>query len=127
MRSPNKNKKIGDIGEEIAAEFLKKRGFEIINRHFTSHWGEIDIIAKKNKNKICFIEVKTRLGEAKGKPHEAFTFFKIKSLKRAISYYLLKNKLKNYKLSLDFISIILHPDLTLKKLKYFENVPLKDM
>lgn len=120
MRSHNTN--IGKIGEEIATSFLKEKGFKIIDRHVTSHWGEIDVIAKKEDNKICFIEVKTRVGEKKGKPYEALTFFKIKNLKRAIEYYLLKNKLKNYKLSLDVISIILNEDRSLKKLDYYENV-----
>lgn len=115
------NKNIGKIGEQIAASYLKKKGFQITDRHITSHWGEIDIVARRN-NKICFIEVKTRLGETKGKPYEAVTFSKIKSLRRVIQYYILKNKLKNYKLSLDVISIILGSDCSLKKLDYYENV-----
>lgn len=120
MRLGNKN--IGKIGEEIAASFLKEKGFEIIDRHVTSHWGEIDIIARKSKNKICFIEVKTRVSEKKGKPYEALTFLKLKRLSRAIDYYLLKNHWKNFKLSLDVISIILNDDLSLKKLDYYENL-----
>ncbi|MFN4212797.1 MAG: YraN family protein [Microgenomates group bacterium] len=116
------NKNIGKIGEEIATSFLTKKGFKIIDRHVTSHWGEIDIIAKKDGNKISFIEVKTRVGENKGKPYEALTFYKIKSLRRAIDYYLLKNNLKNYKLSLDVVSIVLDKGLKVKELKFFENI-----
>ncbi len=41
------NKNIGKIGEEIATSYLKEKGFNIIDRHFTTHWGELDIVAKK--------------------------------------------------------------------------------
>lgn len=116
--------KIGQAGEEIASFFLKKKGFKIIDRHVTSRWGEIDIVAKKNDNKIFFIEVKTRIGEKKGKPYEAITFYKIKKLKRAIQYYLLKNNLNNYKLSLGVISIILDSNLNIKELKFFDSVEI---
>lgn len=117
------HKSIGKLGEKIATSYLIKKGFKIIDRHFTSHWGEIDIIAKK-EDKISFLEVKTRIGDKMGKPYEAVTFYKIKALKRAIDYYLLKNNLKNYKLSLDLISIILNNDLSLKKIDYYENVEI---
>lgn len=118
------NKNIGKIGEQIAVSYLKKNGFQITDRHVTSHWGEIDLVAKdaKENNKIHFIEVKTRAGTTHGAPYEAVTFSKIKSLKRAIEYYILKNKLKNYKLSLDVVSIILNENGSLKKLDYYENI-----
>ena len=118
------HQQIGQIGEEIASSFLKEKGFQIIDRHATSRWREIDIIAKKNDNKIFFIEVKTRVGDRKGRPYEAITFFKIKKLKRAIQYYLLKNDLKNYKLSLGVISLILDEKLNIKELKFFDSVAI---
>jgi len=116
-----KNQKIGSIGEKIAFSYLKKNKFNILSRHFTSRWGELDIVAKKGE-KIHFIEVKTRVGEKKGKPYEAVNYFKIRALRRTIEYYLLKNKLFNFKLSLDVISIILNNNLTLKEINFYENI-----
>ena len=113
---------IGQIGEEIASSFLKEKGFQIIDRHVTCRWREIDIIAKKNDNQIFFIEVKKRVGDKKGKPYEAITFYKIKKLKNAIHYYLLKNDLKNYKISLGVISIILDEKLNIKDSKFFDSL-----
>lgn len=49
----------GNLGEDLASEFLKKQGYEIIERNFLTKFGEIDIIAKY-KLSIRFIEVKTR-------------------------------------------------------------------
>ncbi len=53
-----KKRKIGDLGENIAAKFIEKRGFTIIERNYQKPWGEIDIIAQKG-NILHFIEVKT--------------------------------------------------------------------
>jgi len=52
-------KHIGQTGEEKAINYLKKNGYDILDRNFRTKYGEIDIIAK-NKNEIVFIEVKTR-------------------------------------------------------------------
>ena len=51
-------RKTGDIGENIACEFLKKRGFEILERNYSKKWGEIDIVTKR-AGLIHFIEVKS--------------------------------------------------------------------
>ncbi len=51
--------KIGRIGENLAAKYLKKNGYQILQRNFKQlPWGEIDIIAKKD-NYLVFVEVKT--------------------------------------------------------------------
>ena len=115
------NQKTGAIGEKIALSYLKKNNFKILSRHFTSRWGELDIVAKKDE-KIHFIEVKTRIGEKKGKPYEAVNYFKIKALRRVIDYYLFKNKFFNFKLSLDVVSIVLNDDLSLKETNFYENI-----
>ncbi len=49
---------IGKIGENIAKTFLMKHGFSILETNYRTHFGEIDIIARKD-NKIRFIEVKS--------------------------------------------------------------------
>ena len=51
-------RKLGDIGENIACHFLKKRGFEILDRNYSRKWGELDIVAKKDSI-IHFVEVKS--------------------------------------------------------------------
>ncbi|MEK7148263.1 MAG: YraN family protein, partial [Patescibacteria group bacterium] len=51
-------RKLGDIGENIACDFLKARGFEIVERNYLRKWGEIDIVTKK-KGIIHFVEVKS--------------------------------------------------------------------
>ena len=57
----------GAQGEEYAARWLKKQGYEILRRNYRSRWGEIDIIAK-NETYLVFIEVKTRGAGAIARP-----------------------------------------------------------
>jgi putative endonuclease len=52
-------KKEGKKGEEIAYLFYKKKGYKLLDRNFSSPWGEIDLIFKKG-NLVVFVEVKRR-------------------------------------------------------------------
>ncbi|OIP84321.1 hypothetical protein AUK04_02505 [Candidatus Roizmanbacteria bacterium CG2_30_33_16] len=112
---------VGKIGENAACDYLQKQGYLIIERNFRSKGGEIDIIIQKS-NKIVFVEVKTRIGDTKGRPYEAVNYYKLSHLKRAIKYYLLQNPYKNSKLSIFVIGIILNEDHSIKELKCYEDV-----
>ena len=50
---------LGAFGEREAARLLRKKGYKILERNFEASQGEIDIIAKDNKE-LVFVEVKTR-------------------------------------------------------------------
>lgn len=54
----SKNQKIGLVGEKIAEMFLVKQGFLIIDRNFSTRFGEIDIIGNKD-SRLYFFEIKT--------------------------------------------------------------------
>lgn len=64
------NKELGKQGEQLAVDFLKKRGFSILEQNWTCFAGEADIIALDDEA-IHFIEVKTRIGDGNGFPAEA--------------------------------------------------------
>ncbi len=50
---------IGRRGEQLAAEHLERRGFEIVERNYRTRWGELDIVAFDGHT-LAFCEVKTR-------------------------------------------------------------------
>lgn len=110
---------IGHIGESYAAEFLRNNGFIILDQNFRMRLGELDIVAKKS-NKVYFCEVKTRVGDSHGKPYEAVTYRKLEHIKRVATAYVLQNELKNSKLSVQVISIILNLDLKIKEIQMYE-------
>lgn len=109
------------MGEKIASSYLISKKYVVKEKNYYCHWGELDIVAKKD-NKVIFFEVKTRVGTRMGKPYEAINYHKLKDLKRTIQYYLLQKKLNNCKLSLDVISIVLDSNLKVNQLKHFENI-----
>ena len=53
---------VGQLGEDIAVRFLKKKRYKIVERNYREKWGEIDIIAKSPKRVLVFVEVKTVSG-----------------------------------------------------------------
>ncbi len=55
----SKTQKIGKIGESIAIKYLKQKGLDVLSENLTFKYGEIDILAIDNKNKVHFIEVKS--------------------------------------------------------------------
>ena len=88
-------KTLGEIGESVASEYLKKAGYKILERNYRKPWGEIDIIAKKNK-KIIFFEVKTiRLIKDKFSflPEEQVREKKKRNLIKTAKVYLSEKKL----------------------------------
>ena len=63
-------RQLGSLYEERATEYLKTKGYRILERNFRNRMGEIDIIAKDGAY-FCFIEVKYRTSNRYGSPLEA--------------------------------------------------------
>lgn len=80
-------REIGNIGERIAENYLKKRGWRILSTNFSASGGEIDIIGYRFGNLVYF-EVKTRSSDAFGRPRDAVDETKISRIKRAAKAFL---------------------------------------
>lgn len=84
-----KNTDNGAYGEELAAKYLKKKGYRILERNFRSGKHEIDLIAyEKRSGYTVFVEVKTRSNSQFGLPCEAVDANKIHFLLLAEASYL---------------------------------------
>ncbi len=113
-------KNLGKQGEDIAATYLTDHHYTVIERNFRSKFGELDIVAEKNK-KIYFIEVKTRANLKKGKPYEAVTPHKMHQLRKAATFYCLHHHALNRKCSIAVASI-LFTDSAHYQLQFFESI-----
>lgn len=84
-------REIGTIGEDAACKWLVNHGFLIVERNYLRKWGEIDIIAAKDRL-IHFIEVKSVTKEhdsfTNHRPEENVHELKVRRLKRTIQTYL---------------------------------------
>lgn len=100
-----RNIALGKSGENEAVDFLRKKGYRILERNWRlPKLGEIDIIAK-DKDVICFVEVKTRKDSAHAEPYESVgrkKQFKLSCL--ALSFLKEKN-LMHSPARLDIVSI----------------------
>lgn len=99
------NVNFGKKGEQIATQYLKNKGYKIINKNYTTKIGEMDIIAK-DKDTIAFVEVKTRKDKSYGHPKEAVNYFKQKKYSQLAMQYIKSNNLFNTKCRFDVIEIL---------------------
>ena len=101
--SKTDKRRIGDIGEDLVCQFLKKNKFKIVDRNFLKKYGEIDIVALK-EGTYHFIEVKSVSGETgvsennidnldQYRPEDNVHPFKIRRLRRVIEVYIISHKI----------------------------------
>lgn len=100
-------KLLGKTGEDTAEQYIKGKGYRILERNFRLKMGEIDLIALDG-NTVVFVEVKTRRGDGYGAPAEAVTRRKQDQIVRTAMAYLAKKKLRDVACRFDVIGISMH-------------------
>jgi putative endonuclease len=131
------SQKIGELGEDVACEFLMKHGFSVLERNYTKKWGEIDIIAQKGKKRY-FIEVKStsvssldyvmdinKGDEVKtNRPEENMHPWKMKRLRRVVETYLISKRLGYVDWQFDLLVVYLDIEKRKARVKVVENIIL---
>ena len=97
---------LGKTGENLAAEYLIKNGYQILERNWRSGHKEIDIIALK-EDTLAVVEVKTRKTSDYGEPDIAVGTYKQQMLIWAADAYV-RYKNLDVDVRFDIISIILN-------------------
>ncbi len=133
-------RKFGDLGENIACNFLKKRGFEILEKNYLRKWGEIDIVARRS-GVVRFIEVKSihirngSLGNVSGvtinqaktgqsgsyRPEDNVHPQKLKRLARAMQTYVLERRIEG-DWQLDIITVKIDEKSRKARVEIIENI-----
>ena len=109
---------LGEIGEEIAAQYLLRQGYKILCRNFFFDKAEIDIIAQKEQGTLVIVEVKTRNSDFFGDPQSFVTPGKIKNLVKAANEYVVSKDL-DVEVRFDIIAILKNQKV--ESLEHFEN------
>ena len=81
-----KRQETGNLGEKLAAGFLQKRGYRILQTNYRCPEGEVDIVARQN-DCLVFVEVRTKRSSAFGSPEESITPAKMEKLRRVAAHY----------------------------------------
>ncbi len=122
-------KETGRIGESIAAQFLERKGFTILDRNYRKPWGEIDIIAEKG-GVVRFVEVKTISREnmedisreiSEYRPEEQVHAFKLKKVARTAETYMIAHK-DNREFQIDVVGVLLNKKTRRARCRLFEQV-----
>ena len=81
-----KRRDTGILGEKLAGDFLKKRGYRIYETNYRCSEGEVDIVAR-HKDSLVFIEVRSKRSLEFGSPEESITPTKMERLRAVAAHY----------------------------------------
>lgn len=99
----------GNKGEEIAASYLKREGYKIVERNYRTARGEIDIIAYDG-DRLVFIEVKTRRSKEYGEGQWAVDFRKQRQMIKIALNYMMHKRAKGMAYRFDTVIVEDYPD-----------------
>ena len=112
------NQKIGKWGEQVAAEYLQQRGYELLEKNTRTPFGEIDIVVRLEDVTI-FVEVKARTTRSFGLPEEALTRRKLAHMLACAKHYVAEHEIDTWQC--DAIAVEGSPGIT-PRIEHFENV-----
>ncbi len=115
-----KRKSTGDLGERLALEFLRKRGYRILETNFRCRAGEIDIIARQGET-LVFVEVRTKTNLEFGSPEESLSQAKREHLTSAAETYLQAQSPAPASWRIDLVAIELDADSRARRIDLIEN------
>lgn len=115
-----KRRDTGIRGEKLARDFLKKRGYRILETNYRCPEGEIDIIAK-HKDSLVFIEVRTKTSLEFGSPEESITPIKKGRLRATASHYRQVHNDLPLLWRIDVVAVELNQEGKLSRIELIEN------
>lgn len=131
---PSIKRQFGDKGEEAAVNFLREKGYKIIERNYLClKYGEIDIVAAKMEGPVfaktavlVFVEVKTIKGDgtdlAAALAAQNVHYYKQQRLMRTAKIYLIDKKIPpSTPWRIDVILVVLTPAGELAKIEHLES------
>ncbi len=95
----------GRMGEELAAQYLQRKGYQIVARNVRSGPAEIDLIALDG-DILCFVEVKSRRCSEQGDPEEFVDFRKQKRLVLGATCFHARGQYNEYRVRFDVVSVL---------------------
>lgn len=111
---------LGRTGERLAAEKLISCGYQILERNFRCRYGEIDLVAEDGQD-LVFVEVKTRRGDAYGRPEEAVTLRKQRKILEVASYYLSLHECFERSWRVDVVAVQLSVSGKLEEIRIYQH------
>ena len=108
----------GTLGEGVAAHYLVKKGYRIVEQNFRFDRGEIDIVAD-DRGTLVFVEVKARRSKTFGEPEDAVTPKKRKQIRKVAEGYLFTHDIDGRECRFDVVTILYRGDQV--EIRHIEN------
>ncbi len=115
-----KRRDTGILGEKLAKDFLKKRGYHVLEANYRCPEGEIDIVAR-HKDYLVFIEVRTKKSLEFGSPEESITLTKKERLRATAYHYRQTHDDLPLLWRIDFVTVELDRKGKLSRIELIEN------
>ncbi len=96
---------LGDRGERVACDFLREKGYEILEKNYKCKLGEIDLVARRG-GRLAFVEVKTRTGTGFGTPQEAVGARKQEKIFKLAQWYMKEKKIGKIPVAFDVVAVL---------------------
>src|SRR3989338_1942380 len=112
--------KVGRFGERVALEFLKRKGYKVLETNFRTPFGELDLVARK-KDFTVFVEIKTRTTSSLGPPYLSVTRMKQAHLIKNALCYLKRYGLVDSNWRIDIVSVKLNCEYEAEDIEIIEN------
>ncbi len=116
-------KKLGAWGEDMAAQALEAKGYEILERNWRCSHGEIDLVAQAGQT-VVIVEVKTRRGRTMGAPEAGLTPYKSNKLMQLGEIYVQENDLRDMNWRIDLVAVELDRSGKLLRCEHIPNAVL---
>lgn len=113
-------KRLGQKGEEAAAHYLKKHGYNVLCRNYTCGIGEIDLIAL-DKGVLVFVEVRSRSSTVFGLAQESVTKRKQHKLRQLAWNYLMAEGKTDCSCRFDVIAVLFDSEGAVNRLDHITN------
>jgi putative endonuclease len=113
-------KRLGRAGEAIAADYLRRRGYAILEMNYRCPVGEVDIVARDGEW-LAFVEVRTRRSRAFGTPEESITPAKQQKLIELAQTYLQEHDLSDVPWRIDVVAVEMDRRGKLQRINLIKN------
>lgn len=106
MKTPSSkyNQQFGQLGEDIAAGFLERKGYKILERNYRFGKVELDMVCEYN-NEVIFVEVKTRTSDVMAYPERAVGKSKQRNIRLAAEQFMDEHNRKG-SVRFDIIAVV---------------------
>jgi len=111
---------LGRRGEDLAAEFLRRRGFRIVARRERVLRGDIDIVALDGRT-VVFVEVRGRTDTRHGHPAETVGPAKRRRIAELANAYIRRHRLQDCQVRIDVVTVTFGAAGSEPVVEHFEN------